>query len=73
MSSPGRRVIRRLFRFLRSEDGRRLLDQARRIATGPEAQKVATQFARVVREATKAQNRKRARSAGRNLRARLPR
>jgi len=73
MSSPGRKVLRRLLRFLRSDEGRRLLRQAQRVATGPEAQKVATQFLRIIREAVKPENRKRARSAGRNLRARLPR
>jgi hypothetical protein len=47
----GRRALKALFVYLNSEDGRRLLAQARRVATGPEAQRVAAQVVTVLRAA----------------------
>jgi hypothetical protein len=49
MSKRGRRALRALFRYLASDDGRRLLAQARKVATGPEAQQVARHAARLLR------------------------
>jgi len=48
LSKRGRRVLSSLFVYLNSDDGRKLLRQAQRVATGPEARRAATQVARVV-------------------------
>ena len=77
MSSGGRKAIRALLRYLQSEDGKKLLDQARRVAAGPEAQRLGRQVARILRDAAEQaktpENRRRARAAGRYLRTRRAR
>ena len=50
-SKQGRRALRRLVDYLGSEDGRRLIAQARKVATGPEAQRIARQVRTLLRDA----------------------
>jgi hypothetical protein len=51
MSKRGRRALRAFFAYLASDDGRRLLAQVRKVATGPEAQRVARHVARLLKVA----------------------
>jgi hypothetical protein len=76
-SRRGRWVLRRLVAFLRTEEGRKLVAQGRRAATGPQGRKVAKQFANVTRVAVEAasrpENRARVRAAARTVRRRATR
>jgi hypothetical protein len=50
-SKRGRKVLRRLFVYLNSDEGQRMLARARKVATGPEAQRLARQVARLLGDA----------------------
>lgn len=50
-SKQGRRALRRLAAYLDSDDGRRLIAQTRKLATGPEAQRIARQVKSLLRDA----------------------
>jgi hypothetical protein len=62
-SKRGRRALRMLVVYLNSDQGRRLLGQARKVATGPEAQRVARQLATLLRSAAAKTRTPRARPA----------
>jgi hypothetical protein len=50
-SKQGRKALRRLAAYLDSDDGRRLIAQTRKVATGPEAQRIARQVKSLLRDA----------------------
>jgi len=51
-SKRGRRALRNFFAYLDSDEGRRMLAQVRKVATGPGAQRVARQVAAFLRVAS---------------------